>query len=85
MRVQIMGDDDELRWLRGGTDMEKRPLLGVYISNYDKDGQKGVLIDWLVEGSAAQEAALKEGDVIVGVNGKEINSEKQLKEVIASF
>ena len=85
VRVQIMGDDDELRWLSGGTDMEKRPLLGVYISNYDKDGQKGVLIDGLVEGSAAQEAALKEGDVIVGVNGKEINSEKQLKEVISGF
>lgn len=85
VRVQIMGDDDELRWLSGGTDMEKRPLLGVYISNYDKDGQKGALIDGLVEGSAAQKAALKEGDVIVGVNGKEINSEKQLKEVIASF
>ncbi len=85
VRVQIMGDDDELRWLSGGTDMEKRPLLGVYISNYDKDGQKGVLIDGLVEGSAAQKAALKKGDVIVGVNGKEINSEKQLKEVISGF
>lgn len=85
VRVHIRGDNDELRWLSGGTDMAKRPLLGVYISNYDKDGQKGALIDGLVEGSAAQQAALKEGDVIVGVNGKEINSEKQLKEVIASF
>lgn len=85
VRVHIMGDDDELRWLSGRTNMEKRPLLGVYISNYDKDGQKGALIDGLVEGSAAQEAALKEGDVIVGVNGKEITSEKQLKEVISSF
>lgn len=85
VRVHIMGDDDELRWLSGRTNMEKRPLLGVYISNYDKDGQKGALIDGLVEGSAAQEAALKEGDVIVGVNGKDITSEKQLKEVIAGF
>ncbi|MFM1874889.1 MAG: hypothetical protein RL266_626 [Bacteroidota bacterium] len=85
VRVRIMGDEDELRWLSGSTDLEKRPLLGVYISSYDKDGQKGALVDGLVEGSAAEKAELKEGDVIVSVNRTEITSEKQLKELISEL
>lgn len=85
VRVHIMGDDDELRWFSGGTNMEKRPLLGVYISTYDKDGQKGAMVDGLVEGSAAEKAELKEGDVIISVNNEEVVSEKQLREVISEF
>ncbi|MCB9190546.1 MAG: PDZ domain-containing protein [Flavobacteriales bacterium] len=85
LRVHIMGDDDELRWFSGGTNMEKRPLLGVYISTYDKDGQKGALVDGLIEGSAAEKAELKEGDVIISVNNTDVTSEKQLRDVIDDF
>ncbi|TNF28169.1 MAG: PDZ domain-containing protein, partial [Bacteroidetes bacterium] len=62
-----------------------RPMLGVYISTYDKNGQKGALVDGVMEDSPAEKAELKEGDVIIAVNNTDITSEKQLRDVIAAL
>ncbi|MDZ8119324.1 DegQ family serine endoprotease [Pontiella agarivorans] len=57
-----------------------RSVLGVYLQEVDEDlaatfglEQKGgVLINQVVEGSAAEEAGIKGGDIVVGMNGKPV-------------
>ena len=70
----------------------QRALLGVNINNVnaelaEKEGLKtnrGVYVVNVNEGSAASEAGIKQGDVIVQVNGKTINTVAQLQESIAT-
>lgn len=81
--IQVMGDDDDFEWIGAEADMKPRPLLGVFISSYDQDGQKGALVNDIVEGSAAEAAELKENDVIIAIDQTAITSEKQLREEIA--
>ncbi|GLR16044.1 Do family serine endopeptidase [Portibacter lacus] len=69
----------------------QRGVLGVMIRDLDgnlaKEKQidllKGVYIDTLMENSAAEEAGLKPGDVIVKVDNTEINSSPELQGMIA--
>lgn len=69
----------------------QRALLGVNISNLNAelareqgiDINRGVYVTNVNEGSAASEAGIKQGDVIVKVNGKTINTVAQLQESIA--
>ncbi len=69
----------------------QRGILGVSISEVlpetakelDLPGLSGVLITSVSENSAAEEAGLKEGDVIVSIAGKSINSIPELQELIA--
>lgn len=64
-----------------------RPSLGVMISNVDKiqakalglDKVKGVLINDLVKKSGAEEAGLEPQDVILKVDGVEVNSVSELQ------
>ena len=57
-----------------------RGYLGVYIQDLSPDlaksfglkNQKGVLIAQVTEGSPAEEAGLKQSDIIVGLNGSEV-------------
>lgn len=54
-------------------------FLGIYL----KPGQgKGAIIDGTVKGSPARKAGLKQDDVIVGINGKQVNDEQVLIEVL---
>jgi len=48
------------------------------------DKPKGIIVQDLVEGGAAEEADIKVGDVILKVDGKEINQTNQLQGYIAS-
>lgn len=57
-----------------------RSVLGIYIQNVDEelaksfglDEKVGILISQIVEGSAAEEAGLKEGDIVVEMDGKQV-------------
>ncbi|MDX9847403.1 MAG: Do family serine endopeptidase [Tenuifilaceae bacterium] len=71
----------------------QRALLGVSISEITpklaeekkiKD-LKGVYIAGVSEGGAAEAVGLKEGDIILEVNGIEVNSPNQLQEQISKF
>ena len=71
----------------------QRGILGVRIQNMDGRLAKekgidlipGVYVAMVNEGSAADEAGIKPGDIITGVNGKEVNSSPRLQELIAGY
>lgn len=56
----------------------RRSVLGIYIQEVDQDLARrfdlkepaGILISRIIEGSAAEEAGLREGDIIVELNGR---------------
>ena len=70
----------------------QRALLGVNIGDVNAqlakekglDINRGVYVTNVNTGSAAEEAGLKEGDVIVEINSRPINTVAQLQEVIAT-
>ena len=55
--------------------------LGVYIS--DQSDVNGVLVNTVMEDSAAADAGMEEGDIITGFDGVEVNSVAELKDEIA--
>lgn len=71
----------------------QRALLGVSIQEVDaalKEEKKlstlnGVFIAGLTKESAADDAGLKEGDVILSINGVNVNTQAQLQEQVARF
>lgn len=70
----------------------QRAYLGINIFDLDNeyavemglDLSQGVVIDELVNGGSAQYAGLLPGDVIVGVNNKEVRNVPELQELIGS-
>ncbi len=71
----------------------QRGILGIRIQDMNghlaqEKGIKlvpGVYVAEVNEGSAADEAGIKPGDIITAVNGKEVNSSPRLQELIAGF
>jgi Do/DeqQ family serine protease len=71
----------------------QRAILGVSIATVDSETAKkynikelkGVALVNIIEGGAAAEAGLKEGDVILEVNGVAVNSNNQLQEQISRY
>jgi serine protease Do len=71
----------------------RRGYLGVYIENMDVvkakgvglDKPRGVLITSVIEGKAAAEAGLEAGDVILKVEGLEVNKVNELQAKVASY
>ncbi|MFK7923458.1 MAG: PDZ domain-containing protein [Bacteroidia bacterium] len=57
---------------------ESKPYLGVYL----EDSRDGVRISNLVDNEAAEDAGLRRGDVIIGMNGEEIDDYDDLKDVM---
>lgn len=71
----------------------QRALLGVTIMDVNSELAKekglsklrGVYVASVREGSAADQAGLKEGDVIVAINGVTVNSASELQEIVARY
>ncbi len=69
-----------------------RGWLGVSIRNltpemaemFDYEGTDGVLVDHVVEGSPAEEAGLKAGDIIMEYNGKSLSTIDQLQQRVTA-
>lgn len=70
----------------------KRGYLGVYIAAVDPvtakgvglDKPRGVFITSVMDESAAAKAGIKEGDVVLSVNGKEVNQPNELQAVVGT-
>jgi len=70
----------------------ERGYIGVSIKDVDTkeakglglDKAKGVLVQNVIKGGAGDEAGVKTGDVILSVDGKEVNAANQLQTVIGS-
>jgi serine protease Do len=70
----------------------ERGYIGVSIKDVDSkdakgfglDKARGVLIQNVIKGGAGDEAGLKPGDIILSVNGKEVNAANQLQTEIGS-
>lgn len=70
----------------------KRGYLGVYIAPVDPitakgvglDKPHGVFITSVMEGSAAEEAGIVEGDVVLSVDGKAVNQPNELQAMVGT-
>ncbi|MCK4908156.1 MAG: trypsin-like peptidase domain-containing protein, partial [Spirochaetes bacterium] len=70
-----------------------RGYLGIFLGKIDKNLRKalklsdgeGALVNSVIEGSPAEKAGLKEGDVILKINGKKIKSFTHLMQIVAGF
>jgi len=69
----------------------RRGYIGVNIQDIDETTAKalglprvtGVIVQGVVDGGAAEDAGIKEGDVILSVDGKEMNKANELQTYIA--
>jgi len=69
----------------------RRGVLGVQIMQLDEatakgfglDKPRGILVQDVISGSAAEEAGIKAGDIILECDGKEVNRPGELQEIIA--
>ncbi|GBD86780.1 putative periplasmic serine endoprotease DegP-like precursor [bacterium BMS3Abin03] len=69
-----------------------RGYIGINISEVDDaiakslgmDKPKGIIIQGILENSAAENAGLQEGDVILEVDGREVNAPNQLQSYVAA-
>ena len=70
----------------------RRGYIGVSIQPVDQtlaeavglDGARGVFVQGLVKGGAAEEAGLRETDVILSIGGQEVNQPNELQRYIAT-
>lgn len=60
-----------------------RPALG-FMPNYD-DGVLGVLVDMVVEGGPAEAGGLRAGDVIVGIDARDVDSVQDYMDTLANL
>ena len=80
------------------TDLKKygkvrRAYIGIHITDINMQiqkelnlkGLKGVLISRVLENSAAEKAGIESLDVILKINGMEVNSTSELHELIIQF
>jgi len=71
----------------------KRAMLGVQIRDITSDLAKekgideikGVLVPSVVEGGAAEKAGIKDDDVILAIDGQEVNKASELQELISKY
>ena len=63
---------------------EEKGYLGVALGE-DGEAPKGVLIESVYSGSAAETAGLEDGDLIISINGNEVITVHDLSKVMADF
>jgi serine protease Do len=70
---------------RGYIGVGIQPMTKVRAKGVGLDQPKGVFIDRILENKAADKAGIKAGDVILAVNGVEVNKPNQLQAKISSY
>lgn len=61
---------------------EPKPFLGVYVQNHESDNGEGAFINSIIEGTAASESSLKEGDIITAINGRSVSDHESLVDAL---
>lgn len=69
---------------RGYIGVNITPLDPVTAKAMGMDKARGIMVTGLLENGAAQKADIKEGDIIVSVDGREVNQPNELQSYIAS-
>jgi len=69
--------------VRGWLGVEIRPVDTAIKNQFGLKNEKGVLINNVLEGSPAEKAGLKRGDIIVEFDGKEVVTVNDLQEIVA--
>ncbi len=96
---EVANTDEEIQFKKlpgGGIGMGRKPRLGVTPAELDLDqakdlgieeGTTGVLLQDVVEGSAAEKGGLQKGDIVISFDGKtfsEDDGEGEFREAVAS-
>jgi S1-C subfamily serine protease len=64
---------------------EKEACLGVYSDSSEREGKRGTAINGFTSESAAREANLENGDLILAINGQRIQNHDELWSEIAKY
>ena len=70
---------------RGWLGVSIQPLTTDLAKNFKRDDTKGALVSSVIEGSPAEKAGLKPGDVIVEFNGKKVTKATELPSLVADL
>ena len=84
-RIIIIEGDDDIKKLSAEDiyffGKEDKPRFGVMIKDHDE----GVQVSEVIEGSIAETAGVQAGDIIMNVNGIEVNGSSELIDLIKSL
>ena len=72
------------RMIRGYLGVMLQPLNENLAKNFKIDGEKGALVADVPAGSPAQKAGIKNGDVVVAVDGKQVDGVSELMLMVAA-
>ncbi|MFZ6052431.1 PDZ domain-containing protein [Halocola ammonii] len=72
----FLGDDFEMP--------QKKPFLGVMLKEVKSEPGKGVMISKIIENTAAEKSDLRAGDIILEIDGEEVNTIEDVTEAIGS-
>jgi serine protease Do len=70
---------------RGWLGVSIQPLTNELAKNFKRDNTSGALVSSVIEGSPAEKAGLKPGDVIVEFNGKKVAKATELPSLVADL
>ena len=83
-KVEIEGEDGEnIFYFRKAGKGETRPFLGIHM-NLENEDSEGVLLEGTSKDSGAEKAGLKKGDLVIAVDGKTVNTSKEISEALAN-
>jgi len=89
----VYSSNDDISIHRDSTAILELPFLGVSVSSINQDLAQthgttpwvGVVINSVTEKSAADDAGLKAGDILLAINGQSLSSDSQFFEVVQSY
>ncbi|HEX9757317.1 MAG TPA: trypsin-like peptidase domain-containing protein [Nitrospiria bacterium] len=71
--------------IRGWLGIGIQPLTEELASNFGVEESEGVLVNEVFDGDPAFQAGVKPGDIIIGINGKVVNTPSSLSRMIAGI
>jgi serine protease Do len=69
---------------RGRIGVEIRPVTAAFAESFGLDRPRGALVNGVEPGGPAEKAGVKEGDIIIGVDGKQIDRDIEVPAVISA-